>query len=77
MNTLKQLNNIIESILNCEPFLLTPEDTIHTVEGWDSLVSVQIMTAVMNEFSLDLTFDDIDKFYSVHDILSVIEKVEI
>lgn len=45
-----------------------------SVEGWDSVASVTLLTLVEEEFGLEIDVDDLDQFTSFERILGLLPK---
>lgn len=74
MTDFERLEAIIRDILDAQDLKLSVEDSTDTVENWDSLASVQIMTACAQEFGRTFTLEDFGKFGSVRSILDTLKQ---
>lgn len=73
MANLEELRTIFRDIIGDQTIELTIEDSTETIKAWDSLVSINIMTALSQEYDLTLGIDDFEKFNRVKDIVQVLE----
>lgn len=76
IEALKLIQQIFRDILDDENLCLSEESSPETVEGWDSIVNVNIIIAVESEFGIKLGIDDIQRVKTVGDILSIINSVQ-
>ena len=68
------LEEIVTSISDQKSVTLTIDDSIDTVDGWDSLVTVSIAAALKDELNLNLSLDDLENLTSVKSILAIVSK---
>jgi hypothetical protein len=64
---------MLEEILSVPPGSLQDSDTRETVEGWSSLVDVQLMTVMGSELALDED-PELVSFESVGELLDELER---
>lgn len=74
MNQIETVTQIIRDVLDRPDLEITLSDGQETVEGWDSLASINILTAVSQEFDLTLGIDDFPSFTSVAKIVELLKK---
>ena len=65
--------SMLEEILAVAPGSLQDSDTRETVEGWSSLVDVQLMTVMGSELALDED-PELVSFESVGELLDELER---
>jgi hypothetical protein len=65
--------SMLEEILSVPPGSLQDSDTRETVEGWSSLVDVQLMTVMGSELALDED-PELVSFESVGELLDELER---
>ena len=70
---LKLVSEVISSINNKE-ITIQIDDSIETVESWDSLATVTIASAIGAEYGIDLDIDDLEQLTSVKNIIGLIQK---
>jgi acyl carrier protein len=73
-SNLARLEAVFRDLLEDESITLTTDDNIDSVEKWDSLASVLILTTVATEFNVDIGLEDFPKFGSVRDILELLDR---
>jgi len=49
---LEKVQDIVRDAIDREDIILTPETTADDVEGWDSLVHIQIVAAIQSSFKI-------------------------
>lgn len=74
MSDLNAVAAIIRDVLNQPDLEIGPNDGAETVEKWDSLATVNILSAVTQEFSISPDMDDFPKFATVSGILEVLKR---
>ena len=68
------LDEIIANLSDQKSVTLTVDDSVDTVSGWDSLVTVSIAAALTEELNLNLSPDDLENLTSVKSILAIVSK---
>ena len=68
------LEEIIANLSDQKSVTLTVDDSVDTVSGWDSLVTVSIAAALTEELNLNLGPDDLENLTSVKSILAIVSK---
>ena len=71
---LEIIQEIFQDLLDDEELEITEETSMDNLEEWDSLVHINLVAAVEDEFGIKLSAEDIAGIHSVADILSVIDK---
>ncbi len=70
---IKKLQEIFRDIFDKDDLVITRQTTRDDLEGWDSLATVSIIAAVGEEFNINISVNDIDKFKAVNLIVDLIE----
>ncbi len=68
------LEEIIANLSDQKSVTLTVDDSVDTISGWDSLVTVSIAAALTEELNLNLSPDDLENLTSVKSILAIVSK---
>ena len=68
------LEEIIANLTDQKSVTLTVDDSVDTVSGWDSLVTVSIAAALTEELNLNISPDDLENLTSVKSILAIVSK---
>ena len=68
------LEEIIANLTDQKSVTLTVDDSVDTISGWDSLVTVSIAAALTEELNLNLSPDDLENLTSVKSILAIVSK---
>jgi acyl carrier protein len=71
---LEQVQSIFRDILDQPELILTRESTAYTVEDWDSLAHVNIVTAVERRFKIKFALSELQALRNVGEMLDLIEK---
>lgn len=73
-DTSELVQDLIQRHLGCDPDRVTPEANIVDDLGADSLDIVELAIGLETEFGLEIPDDEIEKFVTVGDVTSYIEK---
>ena len=73
-NLLEQVQSIFRDILDQPELVLTRESSAYTVEDWDSLAHVNIVTAIERHFKIKFALSELQALRNVGEMLDVIEK---
>ena len=73
MNVLEQLQPIFQDILDEPDLVLTRESNAQTVEDWDSLAHVNIVTAVERHFKIKFALGELQELKNVGDMVDLIQ----
>ena len=68
------ISSVVASTADIDEIALSANDSIDTVEHWDSLVTVNMAIALSDRFGITVGVDDLDELTSVEGILGVIER---
>lgn len=73
---LTKTTDIVKDVLELDELTLTEATTAAEVEDWDSIMHVEIIVAIEEEFNIKFSTLEIEKFDTVGDIVGLItEKV--
>jgi len=70
---LEQVQAIFRDILDQPELILTRESNAYTVEDWDSLAHVNIVTAVERHFKIKFAVSELQSLRNVGEMLDLIE----
>lgn len=68
----ERLNRIFRDVLDDDAIVLQAETTAADVEGWDSMVNVQLMLGVEQEFGVHLSAGQMQALHNVGDLVTAI-----
>ena len=71
---LEQVQSIFRDILDQPELVLTRDSNAYTVEDWDSLAHVNIVTAVERRFKIKFALSELQALRNVGEMLDLIEK---
>lgn len=71
---LSKINRIVIDVLELDDLLLTEETTASEVEDWDSIMHVEIIVAIEDEFKVKFTTSEIESFVNVGDITALTQE---
>lgn len=70
---LKQINAIFVELFNDEQILLDENSDTSTVEAWDSLNHIQVITAIEKHFNIRFELNDLLNFQNIGDLMRGIQ----
>jgi acyl carrier protein len=71
---LERLQRLFRDVLNDRNLVLTPESNAESIEGYDSLVHINIISAVEQEFGVRFELKDILDLQNARDLMALIER---
>jgi len=71
---MERLLTVLAEALEAPRHRFTPESKAGEVEGWDSIGTLRIVTAVQMEYSVSLTLDEMAEMDSVPQIEAVLRR---
>lgn len=74
MSNESKVISLVSEVLDVEKKVISINTTIDDIDVWDSMMTVNIMTVVCDEFGLTPSFEDFEQFTSVKKIIEFIEK---
>ena len=72
--TLERMQRLFRDVLDNPKLVLTPESRAETIEGYDSLVHINIISAVEQEFGVRFELDDILALENAADLIALVER---
>lgn len=72
-NTLTELNILFRSFFKNEELLIDYETTADDIEAWDSLIHMELISAVEARFKITFDFNEIMEFEKVGDMVKSIQ----
>ena len=69
-----RLQLIFQDVLVDKTLQLRPESDANTVEGWDSVAHIQIITSVEHEFKVSFELEELEGLNNVGDLIALIAK---
>jgi acyl carrier protein len=70
-----KLEELMASILLCEPGGLPPESTpLRDIKGWDSLKHVLLVVGLEKHLSAQLTAEEIQRIVTLADVVAIIRE---
>jgi len=73
-NLLHELQEIFRDVMDSPKLVLTPESNASTVEGWDSLTHVNLMTAIANHYKVKFKLSELQDLKNVGDLVALLKK---
>jgi len=73
-NALVRIQGIFRDILDDSSLCIDRQSSPDTIAGWDSIVNVNIIIAVEEEFGVKFSVDELQLVKSVGNILELLEK---
>jgi acyl carrier protein len=69
-----EVQEIFRAVLDQPDLVLTRESSASTVDNWDSLAHVDIITAVQSRFKVRFALSDLDRMKNVGDLIDLTQK---
>jgi acyl carrier protein len=73
-NVMERLQRLFRDVLDDPRLVLTPESNAESIEGYDSLVHINIISAVEQEFSVRFELKDILDLQNTADLVALVER---
>ena len=70
---LSTINGIFKDAFDDESLVVTEATTANDIEGWDSLMQMNLIEMVEDEFGFQFTMDEASGLKNVGDMVSVVE----
>ena len=70
---IKIIQAVFRDVLSNKNIKISRKSTPEDVEGWDSLVNINIVVALEEHFNIKFSLDEITNINSVEDIVKMIE----
>jgi len=71
---MSRLVRVFQQVFGNDTLSLSPSTTAHDVEGWDSLMHINLIVAVEREFKVRFTTREITALQNVGDLLGLIAR---
>lgn len=68
----QEIKELVAEVFNIDESEVTPNLSQDTLDNWDSLNHLQLVTAVEEEFNISLTMDEIDEITNIEKLINVI-----
>lgn len=72
-SVLEQVQSIFRDVLDQPDLLLTRQSNANTVEDWDSLSHVNLVTAIERHFRIKFALGELQELKNVGDMVDLIE----
>ena len=70
---IKIIQAVFRDVLSNKNIIISRNSTPEDIEGWDSLVNINIVVALEEHFNIKFSLDEITNINSVEDIVKMIE----
>ena len=71
---LERLQPIFRDILDNSSIVITPESSARTIEEWDSLAHISIVSAIEQEFRIRFALGELEKLNNVGEMIALMQK---
>ncbi|GAB0057781.1 Acyl carrier protein [Candidatus Magnetaquicoccaceae bacterium FCR-1] len=68
------LQPIFRDIFDIEDLVVTRESSAATIDGWDSLVHINLVSAIEQEFHIRFALGELESLKNVGDMIDLMEK---
>jgi len=69
----KQLTEIFRDLFDDDTIVLTPETTAKDVDGWDSMMHVNVVLAVEMRFKIKFKTSEVESLHNVGHLADLVE----
>jgi acyl carrier protein len=69
----KQLTEIFRDLFDDDTLLLTPKTTAGDIDGWDSMMHVNVVVAVEMRFKIKFKTSEVESLHSVGHLAGLVE----
>jgi acyl carrier protein len=73
-DVLPRLQNLFRDVLDDRTLVLTPESNAQSIRGYDSLVHINIISAVEQEFEVRFELEDILSLENAGDLIALVRR---
>ena len=73
-NVFLEVQEIFRAVLDQPDLVINRESNASTLEGWDSLAHVDLITAVQSKFKIRFALNELDTLKNVGDLIDLTEK---
>lgn len=74
-NIMKEVNSIFIELFNDESIVLNESSDTNTIDAWDSLNHIQVITAIEKHFKIRFELNDLLNFQNVGDLCRGIKSI--
>jgi len=74
MNTFEKVCEILKDIFDDENMVITEKDNSYTIEKWDSVAQISIITTIENIFNIEFSFKEINDIKNIGELVKLIDK---
>jgi acyl carrier protein len=72
--TFRQLEGVFRDVFEDDELVITTQTTARDVKAWDSLMHIQLVTAIEKKFKIRFTLGEIQNFKNVGDLQACVIK---
>ncbi|MBN2441508.1 MAG: acyl carrier protein [Spirochaetales bacterium] len=72
--TFRQIEDVFREIFEDDDLVITTQTTARDIEEWDSLMNIQLVTAIEKKFKIRFTLGEIQNFKNVGDLQDCVIK---
>lgn len=70
----EEIKELVSEVFGIEEDEVTSELSQQTLDKWDSMNHLKLVTAVEEEFDINFTMDDIEEITSIEKLVEILEK---
>jgi len=74
MDTFEKVCEILKDIFDDENMVITEKDNSSTIEKWDSIAQISIITTIENIFNIEFSFKEINNIKNIGELVKLIDK---
>lgn len=70
---LERVQQVFRKVFDDKALIITSQTSADTIEQWDSLVHIELIAAIEEEFKINFSFNEVVKFNDVGDMIDLIQ----
>lgn len=74
MSTFEMVCEILRDIFDEDNMVISKSDSAKTIEKWDSLAQISIITSLENAFDIEFSFSEINNIENIGELSELIDK---
>ncbi len=69
----ENIKEIVSEVFGVDEEDVTPDTSPETIDNWDSMNHLKLVTAIEEEFSINLTMDEVESITNVKTLMDVVQ----
>ena len=69
----ESIKEMVSEVFGIDEEDVTPDTSPETIDNWDSMNHLKLVTAIEEEFSINLTMDEVESITNVKTLMDVVQ----